>query len=81
VAAFEAENPITSLFGSDGQDLLTGNADGGPYLASWPSNSHYVITLSSTHSGEVDVTPKGGTAVSFAVESGTSLTTGGCDAA
>jgi prepilin-type N-terminal cleavage/methylation domain-containing protein len=75
VAAFQADNPgVTPT-----QALLTGTADSGPFLQSWPSNStYYAITMSSA---SVMVTPKGGTAVAYTAESGTSLATGGCGAA
>ncbi|HXN58944.1 MAG TPA: prepilin-type N-terminal cleavage/methylation domain-containing protein [Acidimicrobiales bacterium] len=43
------------------QAALTGSANGGPYLQSWPSNTgHYVISIDG--SGNVYVNPPGGTA-------------------
>src|SRR6202046_3314100 len=45
VAAFQADNPgVTPT-----QALLTGTADSGPFLQSWPSNStYYAISLDSS---------------------------------
>jgi hypothetical protein len=43
VAAFQAENPNVPVTSK----LLTGHADGGPYLASWPKSGgkHYAISV------------------------------------
>jgi len=42
VAAFHAENPGVKVT----SQLLTGNTDGGPYLASWPtSGTRYAISV------------------------------------
>jgi prepilin-type N-terminal cleavage/methylation domain-containing protein len=41
---------------------LTGNANGGPYLRTWPSNTgHYTISIGTA--GQVYVTPAGSTAL------------------
>jgi general secretion pathway protein G len=74
-AAFQTDNPNTTPTSA----LLTGTADRGPFLQSWPSNStYYTITLSA---GVVTVQPTGGTAIAYASETGTGLTSGGCGAA
>jgi hypothetical protein len=51
VAVFQTENPNVAVTSK----LLTGQTDGGPYLASWPNNggTHYAITV--TPSGAVMV--------------------------
>jgi general secretion pathway protein G len=78
VAAFQADNPGVTPTSA----LLTGTADSGPFLQSWPSNSsYYTITLDGTAAGNVMVQPKGGTAVAYNTESGTTVTSGGCGAA
>ena len=43
VAAFQAENPNVAVTSK----MLTADADGGPYLASWPKNggTHYAISV------------------------------------
>jgi prepilin-type N-terminal cleavage/methylation domain-containing protein len=57
VAAFEAGGNAASLLTSaNGSGLLTGTADGGPYIQSWPSNTGYSIGIAQTgNAGEVDV--------------------------
>jgi general secretion pathway protein G len=78
VAAFQADNPGVTPTSA----LLTGTADSGPFLQSWPSNStYYTITLDGTSAGNVMVQPKGGTSVAYSTESGTTLASGGCGAA
>jgi hypothetical protein len=43
LAAFHAQNPKVTPT----EALLTGHADGGPYVQSWPHQSHYKFTLTS----------------------------------
>jgi prepilin-type N-terminal cleavage/methylation domain-containing protein len=76
MAAFQADNPGVTPTSA----LLTGTADSGPFLQSWPSNSTY-YTISITSAGVLQVTPANGTAVAYSAETGTGLTSGGCGAA
>jgi prepilin-type N-terminal cleavage/methylation domain-containing protein len=76
MAAFQADNPGVTPTSA----LLTGTADKGPFLQSWPSNSTY-YTISITSAGVLQVTPANGTAVAYSAETGTGLTSGGCGAA
>jgi hypothetical protein len=81
IAAYQADgNPTASLVGSTGQGLLTGTSatvTGSPFLQSWPSNAgHYTISLNATTAGEVDVTPKSGTAQAFNTQAASPAT--GC---
>jgi general secretion pathway protein G len=44
IAAFNNENPSLTV----SETLLTGTADGGPYIQSWPNNpGHYAFTINS----------------------------------
>jgi prepilin-type N-terminal cleavage/methylation domain-containing protein len=66
IAAYQADgNALSGLT----QSALTTKAaavTGSPFLQSWPSNAgHYTISLDSTNVGDVDVTPKGGTATDY----------------
>ena len=56
VSAFNALNPgITPT-----SALLTGTADSGPFLQSWPANlPHYLYTLSGTGAVQIAVAPAG----------------------
>src|ERR1039458_2088804 len=75
MAAFQADNPNTTPTSA----LLTGTADSGPFLQSWPSNStYYTITIVA---GVLTVLPTGGTAIAYSSETGTGLASGGCAAA
>jgi general secretion pathway protein G len=49
VSAFYAQNPGVALgTGATAQALLTGTADNGPLLQSWPSNTGYTIAIGTT---------------------------------
>jgi prepilin-type N-terminal cleavage/methylation domain-containing protein len=57
VYAFEAGGNSTNLLTSpNGSGLLTGTADNGPYIQTWPSDTGYSIGIAQTgNAGEVDV--------------------------
>jgi prepilin-type N-terminal cleavage/methylation domain-containing protein len=60
VSAFEATgtNTASQLTSTNGSGLLTGTANGGPFLQSWPSNTGYSIGIAQATKntpGEVDV--------------------------
>jgi prepilin-type N-terminal cleavage/methylation domain-containing protein len=59
VTAFQAGGNSTNLLTStNGSGLLTGTANNGPYIASWPNNSGYSIGIaqvSGDATGTVDV--------------------------
>jgi general secretion pathway protein G len=57
VSAFYAQNPGVALgTGATAQALLTGTADNGPFLQSWPSNTGYTIAIGTT-GGTVSAQP------------------------
>ena len=81
VAAYLADgNPNSALVGAAGQTALTATnaaVTGSPFLQSWPNNtSHYTISFNATTAGEVDVTPKGGTAQNYNTQAGGATPTG-----
>ena len=44
ISAFNAQNPGTTVT----ETLLTGTADGGPYIQSWPNNlPHYIFAINA----------------------------------
>jgi prepilin-type N-terminal cleavage/methylation domain-containing protein len=63
IAAFNAQNPgVLTGTSAAQQALLTGTANGGPYIQSWPSNlPHYRFYMDATTAGQLDVavTPLG----------------------
>jgi prepilin-type N-terminal cleavage/methylation domain-containing protein len=62
IAAYQADgNTLTNLTASTVLTATSATVTGSPFLQSWPSSSHYSVTLVSG-TGEVDVTPlPGGT--------------------
>jgi general secretion pathway protein G len=63
ISAFNAQNPglLTGTSAAQ-QALLTGSANGGPYIQSWPNNlPHYRFYMDATVAGQLDVatTPTG----------------------
>jgi prepilin-type N-terminal cleavage/methylation domain-containing protein len=83
VAAFEAGGNAASLLTSaNASGLLTGTADGGPYLQTWPSNTGYSIGIAQATgntAGEVDV--KIGTGGTWNAYVGTGTGPGTCTGA
>jgi len=81
VAAYLADgNAASALTTANGPGLLTNTSTavtGSPFLQSWPSNaSHYTISFDGTTAGQVDVTPKSGTAVNYNSQVGGTAPTG-----
>jgi general secretion pathway protein G len=62
IAAYQADgNTLANLTASSVLTSTSASVTGSPFLQSWPSNAgHYTISLVSG-TGEVDVTPTGGT--------------------